>query len=116
MAGHQYLQLREGGDSEDEHTSGSALLQTAIICTNWFQWEPKGRVGKGFHSGARWCRRWGVTEGERLFIKQVKMETQGDIDIFNYPQIYSNFLLFLTTPPTGSLMGVLNKGVEIAIV
>lgn len=115
MAGHQYLQLREGGDSEDEHPSGSALLQAAIICTNWFQWEPKGRVGKGFHSGARWCRRW-ITEGERLFTKQVKRETRGDIDIYNYPQIYSNFLLFLTTPPHWESDGVLNKGVEIAIV
>lgn len=37
------------------------------------------------------------------------METQGDIGVFNYPQIHSNFLLFLTTPPTARLMGVLNK-------
>lgn len=37
------------------------------------------------------------------------METQGDIGVFNYPQIHSNFLFFLTTPPTARLMGVLNK-------
>lgn len=43
------------------------------------------------------------------FLKQVEMETQGDIGVFNYPQIHSNFLLFLTTPPTVRLMGVLNK-------
>lgn len=43
------------------------------------------------------------------FLKQVEMETQGDIGVFNYPQIHSNFLLFLTTPPAARLMGVLNK-------
>lgn len=39
------------------------------------------------------------------------MEAQRDIGVFNYPQIQSNFLFFLTTPPTARLMGVLNKEV-----
>lgn len=51
----------------------------------------------------------GEEEGVWRFLKQVEMEAQGDIGVFNYPQIQSNFLLFLTTPPTARLMGVLNK-------
>lgn len=48
-------------------------------------------------------------EGVWRFLKQVDMETQGGVGVFNYPQIQGNFLLFLTTPPTARLMGVLNK-------
>lgn len=73
---------------------------------------PVGVEGQGGQRLPFWSplvQEVGVTEEERVFIKQVKMETRGDIDIFNYLQIYSNFLLFLTTPPTESLMGVLNK-------
>lgn len=51
----------------------------------------------------------GEKEGVWRFLKQVDMEAQGDIGVFNYPQIHSNFLFFLTTPPTARLMGVLNK-------
>ena len=51
----------------------------------------------------------GEENGVWRFLKQVEMETQGDIGVFNYLQIQSNFLLFLTTPPTARLMGVLNK-------
>lgn len=43
------------------------------------------------------------------FSEQVEMDAQGDIGVFNYPQIQCNFLLFWTTPPAVRLMGVPNK-------
>lgn len=116
MAGHQYLQLGEGGAGDNKQT-----IQVGHLSS-------RQQIGEqsfaSIQSSGRWRTGWGRVairsalvqkvdareeEGVWRFLKQVELETQGDIGVFNYPQIQSNFLLFLTTPPTARLMGVLNK-------
>lgn len=116
MAEHQYLQLGEG-------RAGDSGQNTQVVCLSSRQQmgaqsfasiQSSGRQSPGWGRGAIrsvLVQKVGTREEEGVwrFLKQVEMETQGDIGVFNYPQIQSNFLFFLTTPPTARLMGILNK-------
>lgn len=116
MAGHQYLQLGEGGAGDSEQTTqvGHLSFRQQMGAQSFASIQCSGRWRTGWGRGAIrsvLVQKVGAREEEGVwrFLKQVAMETQGDIGVFNYPQIQSNFLLFLTTPPTVKLMGVLNK-------
>lgn len=96
MAGHQYLQKKVETVETTTQVGQRSSRQQSHAASDSSGW---GRASMWSLVG----QKVGVTEEERLFLKQVHMETREDVGIFNYPQIYSNFLPFLTTPPAEGL-------------
>lgn len=101
--------------------------QTTQVGHLFFRQQMDAQSFASIQSGGRWKTAWGwgaitrvlvqkvgAGEKERVwrFLKQAEIETGGDIGVFNYLRIQSNFLFFLTTTPTVRLMGVLNKEAE----